>query len=387
MTSFLWIPFDKWETDWTNREHLFIPHIDKTIEKHVATYELITNVKEYFNIKIHLNALRTSTYISDGVNIHRISKITFIPGRFSLIRQINSLMFKKQLTHIIQKCGIDVVIGGSENNHLMPPFDKCPVIYDWFDYNLGEAIDMHRPSSRIMELERNTETYLRQSAHVVVVSSVLKDIAKKYNNNVTLIPNGVDIEKFDNANGENIRKQLRTDGPIVGYVGVHSYYSGLKMLIETIPLVKKEYKNVVYLIVGKGDETESLKRVAKNLGVEKNIIFTGWVPYNLIPAYCKAFDVGVLPSKKSRVRDAANPIKLIDYTAAGKPVVSTDLEEVKRMKFSNILISMYDVQEFADNIIVAINTKENINIPPKIKDYDIKVLAKKYSDLIRRTAD
>lgn len=50
-------------------------------------------------------------------------------------------------------------------------------------------------------------------------------------------------------------------------------------------------------------------------------------PYAALPAYCKAFDVALLPFVKNELTENANPLKLREYLAAGLPVVSTDIPE------------------------------------------------------------
>jgi len=60
-----------------------------------------------------------------------------------------------------------------------------------------------------------------------------------------------------------------------------------------------------------------------------NMHFLGRRPYADLPAYCKAFDVGLIPFKVNRLTEAVNPIKLREYLAAGLPVVSSPMPEVK----------------------------------------------------------
>ncbi|HUU89932.1 MAG TPA: glycosyltransferase [Phycisphaerae bacterium] len=54
----------------------------------------------------------------------------------------------------------------------------------------------------------------------------------------------------------------------------------------------------------------------------------GRKPYEDLPAYCRCFDVGLIPFKINELTKAVNPIKLREYLAAGLPVVSTPLPEV-----------------------------------------------------------
>ena len=61
----------------------------------------------------------------------------------------------------------------------------------------------------------------------------------------------------------------------------------------------------------------------------QNIHFLGRKPYADLPAYCRQFDVGLIPFKVNELTRAVNPIKLREYLAAGLPVVSTPLPEVR----------------------------------------------------------
>ena len=56
--------------------------------------------------------------------------------------------------------------------------------------------------------------------------------------------------------------------------------------------------------------------------------FLGRKSYAELPAYCRQFDVGLIPFKLNELTRAVNPIKLREYLAAGLPVISTPLPEV-----------------------------------------------------------
>jgi glycosyltransferase involved in cell wall biosynthesis len=57
----------------------------------------------------------------------------------------------------------------------------------------------------------------------------------------------------------------------------------------------------------------------------KNVFFTGPGPYREIPAYMQAFDVCITPHRTTPFTESLNPIKLWEYLAAGKPIVSTNV--------------------------------------------------------------
>ncbi|HSS29711.1 MAG TPA: glycosyltransferase, partial [Nitrospiraceae bacterium] len=61
-----------------------------------------------------------------------------------------------------------------------------------------------------------------------------------------------------------------------------------------------------------------------------NVHLLGQQPYSSLPAYCRGFDVGVIPFRMNELTLRVNPLKLREYLAAGLPVVSTPLPEVVR---------------------------------------------------------
>ena len=56
-----------------------------------------------------------------------------------------------------------------------------------------------------------------------------------------------------------------------------------------------------------------------------NVVLTGPVPYQQVPEYMRAFDISITPHRRTPFTESLNPIKLWEYLAAGKPIVSTDV--------------------------------------------------------------
>ena len=66
------------------------------------------------------------------------------------------------------------------------------------------------------------------------------------------------------------------------------------------------------------------------LASHKNVSMLGQKPYERIPHYGKCFDVAIMPWRQNRWIEACNPIKLKEYLALGKPVVSTPFSELQQ---------------------------------------------------------
>jgi glycosyltransferase involved in cell wall biosynthesis len=78
-----------------------------------------------------------------------------------------------------------------------------------------------------------------------------------------------------------------------------------------------------FVLIGPVDTDVSL------LSSLPNVLLTGRRPYSELPAYLGSFDIAVIPFKINSLTTGVNPVKLYEYLAAGRPVVSSDLPEVR----------------------------------------------------------
>jgi glycosyltransferase involved in cell wall biosynthesis len=107
--------------------------------------------------------------------------------------------------------------------------------------------------------------------------------------------------------------------PIIGFFGLIQEWIDLDLLAG-IARIRADWSIV---LIGKSIvDTSALKSLP-------NIYLLGRRPYETLPSYCRAFDVGIIPFKVNELTRNINPIKLREYFSAGLPVVSTDLPEVK----------------------------------------------------------
>jgi len=108
--------------------------------------------------------------------------------------------------------------------------------------------------------------------------------------------------------------------PVVGFFGLIAEWVDLS-LVRSVALAQPDWSIVL------------IGRVATDLAPLEglsNVHLLGPRPYGELPAYCRGFDVGIVPFRMSELTLRANPLKLREYLAAGLPVVSTPLPEVAR---------------------------------------------------------
>jgi glycosyltransferase involved in cell wall biosynthesis len=86
------------------------------------------------------------------------------------------------------------------------------------------------------------------------------------------------------------------------------------------------------------------------------VIHTGRVPYEDVPRYVKAFDVCVNPYVLDGVAEHCSPLKLYEYIATGKPVVSVDMPEARQ--FADLIAIAPDRDAFVGLVEAAVNSPD-----------------------------
>jgi glycosyltransferase involved in cell wall biosynthesis len=158
---------------------------------------------------------------------------------------------------------------------------------------------------------------LKANADITIyVNRLLYDEEASQCKNAFFLDHGVDYELFSSAeNNRDIPVEMANiEKPVVGYFGVMADH---KFDIEFVGKVADLLPEFSFVFIGRVSQ-ESREIFAKD-----NIHILPKQPYERIPHFGKCFDVAVLPWRINKWTEAANPIKLKEYLALGKPVVST----------------------------------------------------------------
>lgn len=136
---------------------------------------------------------------------------------------------------------------------------------------------------------------------------------------LTVIPNGIDLGRFEVADGSGARAELGLAGssPLVGVVArLAEPRKGVAEFIRAAATVLADRPDVRFVVVGDGPLRPSLEQLADGLGLGAAVEFLGEVP-DVIPVM-SAMDVFVMPSTYE-----GGPLTLLEAMALGRPVVTT----------------------------------------------------------------
>lgn len=143
----------------------------------------------------------------------------------------------------------------------------------------------------------------------------------------------LDLSHFRNqGRDQDLRRSLGFKGEdrVLVYMGSFFYFSGLSEALNEFAEVSKSSPNLKFLLVGGGEQDAELKQQVERLGTSEKVVFTGFVSYEELPRYLKVADVAINTLEPTLVANAAFPNKVLQYMAAGLPVVSTRLDGLEQ---------------------------------------------------------
>jgi glycosyltransferase involved in cell wall biosynthesis len=115
---------------------------------------------------------------------------------------------------------------------------------------------------------------------------------------------------------------------LVAFAGVMGSQDGVDLLLDAAKLlVVDQGRDVQFVLVGSGSELARLRSRADELGLGGHVTFTGLLPHAELLGVLDEADVCVSPDDVNALNDRSTMIKVLEYMAAGKPVVQFDLAE------------------------------------------------------------
>lgn len=206
---------------------------------------------------------------------------------------------------------------------------------------------------------------------------------------------GVDPFKFypNYKNRQDLRKRLNIveDAIIILSVGRLVEKKGFKYLVEAASLILQKNKEVIFVIIGDGDQQKELEDLIEKKGLTNNFYLLGDINYQKLPDYYNMADIFILPSirdSKGNLDDQS--VAVIEAMACGLPVVTTNFlgyRVVIKNKMSGFLLppkNILRISQTLNNLILSRNLREKIGKQARInvlKKFSWQIIGYEYLQL------
>jgi glycosyltransferase involved in cell wall biosynthesis len=291
------------------------------------------------------------------------------------------------LTRAFNRSALDRVVRAHSITHILLaaaaftlpriPGVRCFLdIIDWFPEDIMPA-----------QQAAAVRTLFRQSADaadgVFAVSELLSEKLKRdCGIDAIPLPNGADLIALRSVSSDRVaalRGSLGLAGKyVIGYIGNHGSYTGVDFAVKAFEAVRGRIPNAALLIVGPAEFWRPLLESKRGEGV----VWTGPVPPSEIAAYFHALDLGILAQEKSLFTELAFQIKIVEYSACRKFVISTPLQTWERLNWPNVFLTPLQVDAWVEAIVRAQQSKWQSEWDAKIEAYDWSAIADRMAALL-----
>ena len=170
--------------------------------------------------------------------------------------------------------------------------------------------------------------------HVITANATFKDLA--------VSRGGKDPQQVEVVYGVPDRRRIHRVDPepslrgdrkfVVGYIGIVNEQDGVEHFVQAVAeIVRKKFTDFRAVVVGDGPALPKIKDLAKSLGLDDHIVFTGYLNGETLLAHVSAFDIGVIPDPYNEANDVMSMNKVFEYCALGIPTACYPLKETKRL--------------------------------------------------------
>ncbi|MEL7669257.1 glycosyltransferase family 4 protein [Methanobacterium sp.] len=339
-------------------------------------------------------------------NVERFYKganVTFIKPPFIKMKILDYISFllssRSEIKKSINEFEPDIVIGVTSvlSNYWGMHYArkrKIPFIYYWTD--IIHTLIPFKPFQPVAKsIEKNI---IKNSSNILVINEVLKEqvVNLGANESITdIIPGGIDFNRFNplTIDSNQFRKNygISDDDLLLFFMGWIYEFSGLKEVILELSKVRKSKPHIKLMIVGEGDSYLELKSLVKKLKLEDTVIMTGLMPYNDIPKLIASADICLLPAYNNEIMRDIVPIKMYEYLAMYKPVISTELPGVmKEFGEESGVLYVDKPQNVIDQVLAL--TEDDIELNRSraknfIQNHDWQLILSQFEDCLNNLAN
>jgi glycosyltransferase involved in cell wall biosynthesis len=274
--------------------------------------------------------------------IYEGAEVTYIcPSfiRFPVLDYISFLITsRKAIKREIATFHPDLILGFSSvlSNYWGMRLAKksgIPFVYYWYD--IIHVLNVPQPYGRLAF--RIEKRIMKGSTRLVTINAALTEYLQTIGappSKIDTIPGGVDLKRFDpqGIDPQIVRQRygFADSDTVMFFMGWIYPFSGLLEVATEVVNSAASPRSIKMLVVGRGPGLASLAEFVKEHDAQDRVILAGYRPYEEIPQLIAAADICLLPAYDNEEMRHIVPIKIYEFLAMGKPVISTKLNGVMK---------------------------------------------------------
>lgn len=283
--------------------------------------------------------------VKENITVYATPALLPFFNKFRIINRLNQRLMATYIKRRMKEEGFEDPFLWCYSPSSCDLVDRLPhkgLIYDCVDRHSAYR-GMINPSV----VDKMEEDLAKKANWVFCTAVGLYETLIKYNKNLSLIPNGADYELFSKAG--NAPESRKTKGPVFGFIGMLQDcidYDYMEALVQEFPTGQ-------LILAGKPLPGVDLSALEKY----PNVIFKGLLPQKELPEVIKEFDVCLNLFKPGRLSKDVSPLKLYEYLATGKPIVSTR-EPLQVSDYADVIYIADNKEDFVLRCREALNEND-----------------------------
>ena len=322
MADLIFVSLEDWDEIWRRNQFLCAGLARRFPDRKLLFVGLPRDISHGLR-RGRLGALRAAPIrsVPEYPNITLLHPLKAFPNTISWGRRANEALARRQIRRAAEALGITrplLWLNPHSAVHMAGRMGERAVVYDITDDWISPI-----QTGRMRRLITAQDAALcRRADAVIVCSQKLLDMKRPLARRLFLVPNGVDTDHYRTVldpNGSHPEATADWPKPVFGYAGtIHPE----RVDVALVERLAQSFPQGTVALIGPDLLSPADRARLDALG---NVARTGPVPYRRLPDYLRAFDVCITPHCMSEFTESLNPIKLWEYLAAGKPMVSTNV--------------------------------------------------------------
>jgi glycosyltransferase involved in cell wall biosynthesis len=242
-----------------------------------------------------------------------------------------------------------------------------------FEVNGLPSIELkyHYPgldSSLLTKIKEQEIATLHLSDAIICPSNVTRDYIASLGLNrklVTVIPNGVSPSDFSPS------PLLSRDGrvPVMLYIGTFADWQGLDIVIKALPKILETHPLRLHIVGrGRSRQRKMLAKQIRKLGLEEHVFIQPAIPHHEIPSLIASADICIAPLglNDRNVTQGACPIKVLEYMAAGRPLLASNMPIVRELVREDVDALLFSPNDADDLVSQTLSLLTNLELSERL---------------------